>query len=411
MHIKIVLSVLLFVLISGGAAAQTDLDETFSNDLFSVDYPSDWVVQTNEYQTEAGEDALLVAFYSSQEVLDAILAGNPDNPAVIPSGGSLTFIQGIVDSRFDPEEAVEEAVANNQVVDFGEAEMLSIGDFEIVGAAYEQDQAEGIYWVFEVGDVLISVSAETPLGEFEDFMPTLEAVVESVRAAGEERAEESDNTDDESLLEYGMSVEGTIRNDDGETWQFEGREGDVVTIAMDAAAGSALDPYLELYGPDGELITEDDDSGGSFLSALIEGFELPEDGIYTIVARTFGGEGRGDYVLTLVEGDEFVGIPMGSLEIGETVEGELPRGGVQIYTFEGEAGEEVTIRMEADDATLDPYLELRDADGDLLAEDDDSGGDLDAEIDDFELPEDGVYTIVVRTFAGEGGGDYTLSLR
>lgn len=71
----------------------------------------------------------------------------------------------------------------------------------------------------------------------------------------------------------------------------------------------------------------------------------------------------------------------------------------------------VTITLESDAVSMDPYLELRSPTMRLLAEDDDSAGNLNARISRVTLPDDGIYTIVVRTFAGSGGGEYTLTLR
>ena len=83
-------------------------------------------------------------------------------------------------------------------------------------------------------------------------------------------------------------------------YRFAGQAGDIVTISMTGLERFA-DTYLELYGPDGILLATDDD-GGEGLAALIDGFRLPTDGTYRIVARAFSGE-RGPYELTLEGGD------------------------------------------------------------------------------------------------------------
>ncbi|MGB7337892.1 MAG: PPC domain-containing protein [Phototrophicaceae bacterium] len=85
----------------------------------------------------------------------------------------------------------------------------------------------------------------------------------------------------------------------------------------------------------------------------------------------------------------------------------------QIYTFEGQAGDTITISMqsEGDDVRLDSFVFLRDAQGNDLTFDDDAGGNLNSFVGPYTLPDDGVYTVVATRFSQEQGtssGDYTL---
>ncbi|HZU06460.1 MAG TPA: PPC domain-containing protein [Chloroflexota bacterium] len=99
----------------------------------------------------------------------------------------------------------------------------------------------------------------------------------------------------------GQPVQGEIRFAEGrDLYTFEGRAGQQVRIALDRPSRSRLDPYLELQGPDGRTIAEDDDSGGD-LNALIQ-LVLPQTGTYTIVARGFE-DTVGPYVLTVTLSD------------------------------------------------------------------------------------------------------------
>lgn len=91
-------------------------------------------------------------------------------------------------------------------------------------------------------------------------------------------------------MRYGDSVEETLQRETADLWRFEGSEGDVVTIEANAGDPAAMDMYLVLLGPDEEALVEDDDSGPE-LDALINDFELPEDGIYTIQVSSVSGPG------------------------------------------------------------------------------------------------------------------------
>jgi hypothetical protein len=214
-------------------------------------------------------------------------------------------------------------------------------------------------------------------------------------------------------IAYGQIGTGSL--DDGNTedlWTFVGAAGDSVTIALDATSGS-LDASLDLLDPGGNVIAHDDDSGGGF-NPLIDGFQLPGDDGYTIVARRFGdaaGSTSGSYQLSLRAATTSGG---GTIQYGQAVGGTLNDSRYEDrWTFQGIAGDVLTIRMDATGGTLDPFLELIDPRGQVIAFDDDGGGDFNSLIGGYTLPETGSYTIAARRFGGPDGvtsGSYHLTL-
>jgi hypothetical protein len=215
--------------------------------------------------------------------------------------------------------------------------------------------------------------------------------------------------DDDVMLMIGDEVAGTLTDDvpyaEYSVFAFAN---DVVTITL---VSDDFDAYLVLLDEAGnELAANDDGAGG--LDAGIISFIIPEDGVYTVVAQSFGyqvgGEsGVGAYTLALAEG---VAPIAEAIAVGDVSEGylEVDMSNV-IYTFEASAGDVVTITLVSDD--FDAYLYLLGADGYVLVEDDDSGGNFNSQIGPIEIPEDGTYTIQVDNF--EGGvteGRYTLTL-
>jgi hypothetical protein len=219
-------------------------------------------------------------------------------------------------------------------------------------------------------------------------------------------------------IAYGDSVEGRINDTNPiDVWTFEGRAGDMVTISMQANQGS-LDSYLQLLGPQGDEVAANDDSGGS-LDAEIGSFRLPSSGTYSILASRFGGPGgtsSGSYELTLATGQDQGGGQDGGGEIalGETSTGQITNGDPSdAWTFNGRAGDVVTITMEARSGDLDAYLYLYDPQGRELTTNNDSGSSLDAQILSYRLPSTGTYTIVATRFEGPDGetiGGYELTL-
>lgn len=96
-------------------------------------------------------------------------------------------------------------------------------------------------------------------------------------------------------------VTGTLNGDTQiAQYSFEASAGDVVTIDLTSAD---FDPFVRLLDANGNVIAEDDDSGGSSQARISE-FVIPADGEYTIEVdafRGFNGTDRvfGDYTVTL----------------------------------------------------------------------------------------------------------------
>ena len=207
------------------------------------------------------------------------------------------------------------------------------------------------------------------------------------------------------VIEYGQMVGEVLTEGSEHGWFFQGSEGTVVTIAM-SALNDELDCYLDLYGPNGLALTDDDDSGEN-LNALIEYYELPADGVYRIVARGVLFDVVGAYELTL---DRTEMVVEGTLTYGETVDATLEPGKRHHWLFEGEVGDVVSISMTALTEGMDTYLELFAPDGVRVMTDDDGGGDSDAKISTFELSLSGTYRIIARGYGDEDVGEYELTL-
>ena len=77
------------------------------------------------------------------------------------------------------------------------------------------------------------------------------------------------------------------------------------------------------------------------------------------------------------------------------------------YTFDGEAGQTMTIELQSED--FDTILLLKGPDGEILSSNDDYGGTLNSTIV-VELPEAGTYSAVASSFSGQGG-NYQIEVR
>jgi hypothetical protein len=253
----------------------------------------------------------------------------------------------------------------------------------------------------------------------------------------------------ERQISYGETVgEILTSSDPAHAWQFEGSAGDSVSIQMDAVADPdfvSLDTLLVLEYEDGTTLAEDDD-GGEGTNSRIENFELPADGSYVIIATSYSGDDSGRYELRLDLLGSFARRIeyAGAIGYQERVSAELtPDVVAHLWEFEGEAGDEISVAMNALSEELDPFLLLlamgepletgeltleeyfslsEDELADLVAAADERGvllnfnddrdeGVLDSLIPSFVLPEDGRYFIVATSCCtGGSSGPYELIL-
>lgn len=79
------------------------------------------------------------------------------------------------------------------------------------------------------------------------------------------------------------------------------------------------------------------------------------------------------------------------------------------YTFEAEANEEVTVRMEAPTDDFDTYLIVEAPNGETY-ENDDHGACCDVSQVTFNAPEDGEYAIWATAYSSGIGGDYIITV-
>jgi hypothetical protein len=113
--------------------------------------------------------------------------------------------------------------------------------------------------------------------------------------------------DDGATLSIGDPVSATITDTSTDFYTFEGSEGDTITIQAEATNPESPDQDLQinLYDPDGDFLTSDDDSGESLglgdRDPAIISFTLPADGLYEVEVDSIF-DTSGDYNISLEEG-------------------------------------------------------------------------------------------------------------
>jgi len=188
----------------------------------------------------------------------------------------------------------------------------------------------------------------------------------------------------------------------GVKWQYQGKANTYLTAGVQAE--DLVDPRLALYGPDGTLLTSDDDSGSSLNPEIFE-FELPVDGTYTLHAQTNAKTGM--VTLNINSSSRTTG--GGPLAMGSTQTGTLKPDRSHLWSFEGQAGQIINLTMTSTD--FDPFLEVRDSRGAILAENDDFQGSNNSAINLLTLPADDSYTVIARGVTQQDRGDYQITLK
>lgn len=186
---------------------------------------------------------------------------------------------------------------------------------------------------------------------------------------------------------------------------FAGTSGDTISIKM-IATSSTLDPWLDLKDPGGYIVATDDDSAGDH-NSLIANYQLRRSGTFTIIARAYDNASMGDFEVELMTGN---GSSCGGpLQGNQWQSAQIAQIGDQCeYTFTGSQGAVITIQMLKNDATLDPWLDLKDPKGIIVASDDDGYGNSDSQISGYQLRSTGSYTIIARAYNDASSGAFSL---
>lgn len=213
-------------------------------------------------------------------------------------------------------------------------------------------------------------------------------------------------------------------------YTFEGRTGQQVVIEM---SSTEVDSYLILLSPDGEDIAQDDDGGGGNNSRIA--VNLPGNGTYTIFANTYEAGEMGRYSLRAATGSGSGSAPVTGSNPPSTP-GRTPpsipgqRGlilqeqgvlgpGAQVlqtdgslyreYTFQGRAGQRVTVTLESSE--FDAYLILVGPDEQVVDQNDDVGPEnYNSEIT-ATLPATGTYRVIANSYDSSGRGRFLLTVR
>ncbi len=220
-------------------------------------------------------------------------------------------------------------------------------------------------------------------------------------------------------IQFWEAVSGALTSPEQvDRWQFSGQAGDAIRLQVRGEANLSLQTSdASILGVGSELnVTLPSNGDYVVLVQLIE----RESGVYELGLSYTDQANPAEYTAT--PPPQVVGIPtptppfanLGTfrsvLENGANV-GEIFAAGAgrnHVFTFEGSAGEFVTLQMESVSGSIDPLLTLYSPAGAALATDDNGGGGSTALLRNILLFEDGLYS--VQASGGGFPGAYEISL-
>ncbi len=232
-------------------------------------------------------------------------------------------------------------------------------------------------------------------------------------------------------LQLGQAVNGDLLRateamDDAspfQTWYFQGRQGQRVTLVMRAPDFDSF-LHLGLVGGNGTIATDDDGAGGtnSRITAT-----LPQTGTYAVIANSLRPNGRGPYTLALRDGNTVDWTSMTNsdvlavadsfprVQMQQTVRGRLSDQSpvrsdgtpFQGYVFDARRGQTIQIDMEAG---FDAFLTVGRAGTDSILGNDDDGGEGTHSQLTVSIPSDGRYVIMANSVPKDARGEFTLRL-
>ncbi|NWG18014.1 MAG: PPC domain-containing protein [Chloroflexi bacterium] len=271
-----------------------------------------------------------------------------------------------------------------------------------------------------LGEQVATASGATPGSEGEALIPALDTAEAGVYLA---YITAENGTTGEFIVAYGQGStredvrRGRIEPDQPvdaglslraarDLWSLFLRAGDEISAAA-RPSGAGVELSLELVAPDGALVAQGSRAAGDE-DTTIPSARAPVTGLYYLRVAAFGA--RADYSLVwrAINLSPTPTPPPGLVPV-LLVDDFAPRDVYLFYPFQGQAGEQVEVRVVAQPGgALDPVAALVAPDGALLLEVDDVEGSLNPYFI-VTLPADGTYRVRVNGYLSVGVFELAVS--
>jgi hypothetical protein len=216
--------------------------------------------------------------------------------------------------------------------------------------------------------------------------------------------------EDAKTIAAGQKVNGTFTTGDLDVYDYEGTNGETITVLMGRETNlGGYTTVFDVYGPDGSLLATAPNLG---VSALLQRFRLTNSGTYQIVCRDGDGiaNGTASYGLSLIRtpGPNLSDAGESNrIYPGQTVTGTSSPGDLDVYDYEGTAGETLAILLADLSASVTLSLDLYGPTGALLVTQTNYPANF---VQALRLTNSGTYQIVSRYSLSFASGGYQMTL-
>ena len=210
-------------------------------------------------------------------------------------------------------------------------------------------------------------------------------------------------------IAIGATVEDRLANRTIHTYEFEGTEGQ--TIVIDMIRNFGIDPYIELYSENGDLLEANDDYVN--LNARIGPLSLPYTGYYTLLVSS-SNDDEGSYSLQLRAVDtEYASSSRFErpIEASSWESDYIAQNAQHTWLYDGFEGDIIFVEMIATNTSaLDTQIEVYNPSNISIGFNDDYSNTTNSRLGPINLDESGVYRIIASGHSPSTSGDYRLLL-
>ena len=218
-----------------------------------------------------------------------------------------------------------------------------------------------------------------------------------------------EGSDGPEALLPGQTGYGHINTNDYDTFTFTGASNDVLFLTVFLTTGPGTNPYLYLYDPDGEVITE---GNANWYLAYVRNMRLTKTGTYTVGVRHIGYNDSFGYEISALKipGPNATdpGDGLYTLSPAETRSAHLSAGDLDAFEIKVIAGDtlNVSLRITAGSGG-NPVLHIYGPDANLIST---VSGPTMARIRLQCVSQTGAYTVVIHDDGYDETYDYQLTL-
>jgi hypothetical protein len=278
---------------------------------------------------------------------------------------------------------------------------ITLPEDGVYSIAAEGDGLPGSYWIsLAVGEILLPV---TPTVKIPTATPHMETLTPPIPTA----------VMGNRLEDHVVVAQEVLEPGEFDRFPIFAAAGEFLTIGVSPRGLSQFEPYVEIYGPTGELVASASSQDGiAIRDALIPMMPVPLTGVYVVFVKGLNDTSTGDYLISYGVGPSRENVLRGLTEPDTVYNGDIAKRGLRdVWSLYLNAGDIITVAVSPTSNTLDPFVELVGPDGSLAAMDDNGGGGRSALISSAHAPVSGLYRLRVTPVNAASFGPYTLVWR